>query len=276
MTSQQEQCQVSIALNMGSRDSASELEMGAPLPSAKPGAEDKKPIFSDLKPLFKSAPDETVAVLAQEFGLDRVPGSHEGADEDAGASEARFPAERLCIRGDSLVLASSDMAKIWCSAKGLQVMEAGHYIASGVRQAPRGPLEAWRVYPEAASILGCWAQRRIARITSAAVLERLLVEARQGIAVPYEQLLDGARVPENQQMPPQGLLLLAIVHTESTLQSMYATMGHILGKIDAEGLVTLPEDSWMAARRWVEVLSRRGHCELEHTLGSAIIDEDSL
>lgn len=271
---QQEQHQTSGPVE-DPTDPALQVDVAPPLSLASSGAKEEKGVVSDLKSLFRLAPDETVAVLTEEFGLGNVRCSN-GAGKESAVAEGCFPVEWLRVRGDSLVLVSPKMAKIWCSAKGLQVMEAGHYIASGVRQAPQGPLASWRVYPEAAGVLGCWARRRIVSVAHVALLELLVATVGKDVGVPYAQLLKAASLPEDGQPPQQGPLLLAIPHPESPLCVNSATLGYILGKIDAEGLVTLLEDSLMAARRWVELLSRDGRDELDHTFRSAVRDEECL
>jgi len=230
------------------------LDAAAPLLLSSPGGEEKG-VVSDLRPLFKPAPDETVALLTKEFGLSTTPCSG-CSGKDSAVAKAPFPTEWLRVRGDSLVLVSPKMAKIWCSVKGLQAMEAGHYIASGVRQAPQGPLEAWHVYPEAAGVLGSWAQRRIASVVNVAILEMLVNTVGKASGIPYAQLLKAAGLPEDCKPPSPGPLLLAVPHADPPPCANSATLGYVLGRIDAEGLVTLPEDSLMAARNWVETISR--------------------
>eukprot|EP00931_Biecheleriopsis_adriatica_P102707 TRINITY_DN77646_c0_g1_i1.p1 TRINITY_DN77646_c0_g1~~TRINITY_DN77646_c0_g1_i1.p1 ORF type:complete len:406 (-),score=78.17 TRINITY_DN77646_c0_g1_i1:181-1245(-) len=107
-----------------------------------------------LRPLLKAAPESVVDVLVSQFGL----------------KDGDFPVSTLFVRGDNLILASHALSRIWCTAKGLQVLEAGQYLFSGVRE--KG-FEEWRIYPEAAWSLGRFAHRRLLSINPKE-LEQLL------------------------------------------------------------------------------------------------------
>merc|ERR1712070_1044597 len=71
---------------------------------------------AEPKPLLRAASEAVLADLVEQFGL----------------SADSFPLASVFMRGKSLVVASETMAKVWCTAKSLQVLEAGQYLFSNV------------------------------------------------------------------------------------------------------------------------------------------------
>merc|ERR1712046_425642 len=82
----------------------------------------------------------------------------------------------LFVRGDTLVLASETLAKIWRTEKGLQVMEAGLNLFTGIS----GPFSEWLALPEAASFLGSCAVTRRRLLLDRAALRLLVSTAEDG------------------------------------------------------------------------------------------------
>lgn len=213
---------------------------------------------SDFRPLLRPAPPEIIGSLISEFDLDTVSDRDLGNAAEA-ASRTVFPLSRLFLRGSSIILASEAMAKIWSTAKSLQVVEAGQYVFSAVHR----PFLEWRVYPEAVPILGRCARRRRLDLSLEA-LRMILISAEggHGVECGHLQTMDVAQHGEL----PEGPLILGLMLPHSVTDEMSnavgasnsteTVIGYIAGRIDAEGMVMIVEGSLVSARRWRAFLER--------------------
>lgn len=179
---------------------------------------------------------KVVETLSSEFGLvsDAAP---------------QLPVELLFVRGGNLIVASQSMAKIWSTAKGLQVVEAGQYLFSGVNTEP---FVSWRPFAEAACILGRYARRRVLKL-SPHELERLAANASETASAsgqsPEPVLFEGVGAG------PLVIAIYASLPPPSTLES--AAVGYLMGHVDVVGEVSLPETSIAAAKNWAELFGIR-------------------
>lgn len=202
---------------------------------AAPSASSKA--FAALAPLLRPATPDLLRILSAEFGIDL-----EAAAVDTRApTEAALPVQgsQLFVRGDNLILASQTMAKIWCTAKGLQVLEAGLYLFGGVS----GSFSSWRPFPEAASVLGARGATRRHLILTSEVLHRLVlqVEDSQAESVFNEHL-------------PEGPVLLGIEPLAALSEHCAAPLGYFWGRCHG-GKIFVADDCVATAKAW--------HCLLQ-------------
>merc|ERR1712087_97202 len=133
------------------------------------------------------------------------------------------------------------MAKIWCTSKGLSVPETGQYLVSGVHTAPDGPVSALKIFPEAASILGAWSTRRVLTVTQRATLSALAGnENEAGGKLLLSDILSSNGASQSESDYPLGPLIIAV---KPSLNDQHAAVGHILGQLDADGFVSLVDES---------------------------------
>jgi len=199
---------------------------------------------SELKPLVRTLPEPVGKEFMEEFGL----------------SPETFPQASVFLRGESMVVASRELAKIWCTNKSVQVMNSGQYLFSNVS----GPFEDWVLFPEAAQFLGSAASQRRLDLTMQA-LDLLLRGAEEERAVPLKALRDVGAAGWCGSLRPGPVVLgvrlspqaaQEIVQGDANTSGSGTTVGFLAAHMEESAALAIVEGARWTAKRWLTVLQK--------------------
>merc|ERR1711908_210720 len=137
------------------------------------------------------------------------------------------------------------MAKVWCTGKSLQVLEAGQYLFSNVAE----PFSQWSIYSEATHMLGSACTRRRLDLTSAAL--DLLLSEKGGVSLSHLESI-GATLHNgqggNSGSLAEGPMVLGLELSHDI--SKGAPIAFLAARVDVSGTVALIDGACWTGTRW--------------------------